>query len=193
MLTWSPSKQYALIKTKSDFALLNLSTRNWTELSLGGYELDSYQWLGDSKIKVSYILAKDRYASDSRTKYEETIDPKTMKRQKTSYTDIPGHNTGGGRWLGLVDKFSNWELYKKEETITENQVYRDFYSLKNIQIQQEISAIEVQLGIGDCADINYLGRDSEKVSYEQGYRPLDSIKQDKFYDSRKKGKSSRLY
>lgn len=165
LLTWSPSKQYALIKTKSDFALLNLSTRNWTELGLGGYELDSYQWLGDSKIKISYILTKDRYASDSRTKYEETIDPKTMKRQKTSYTDIPGHNTGGGKWLGLVDKFSNWELYQKEETITENQLYKRFYSLKNIQTQQELPVIEVQLGISDCADINYLGRDSKDDLY----------------------------
>lgn len=165
LFTWSPSKQYALIKTKSDFALLNLSNRNWTELGLGGYKLDSYQWLDDSKIKISYILAKDRYASDSRTKYEEIIDPKTMKRQKTSFTDIPGHNTGGGKWLGLVDKFSNWELYKKEETITENQLYRDFYSLKNTQTQQETPVIEVYLGIGDCADINYLGRDSKDNLY----------------------------
>lgn len=165
LLTWSPSKQYALIKTKSDFALLNLSTRNWTELSLGGYELDSYQWLGDSKIKVSYILTKDRYASDSRTKYEETIDPKTMKRQKTSYTDIPGHNAGGGGWLGLVDKFSNWELYQKEETITENQLYKRVFSLKNIQTKQELQITDVQLGIGDCTDINYLGRDSKDNLY----------------------------
>lgn len=165
LLTWSPSKQYALIRTKSDFALLNLSNRNWTELGLGEYELDSYQWLDDSKIKISYILAKDRNVSDSPTKYEEIIDPKTMKRQKTSYTNIPGHNIGGGRWLGLVDKFSNWELYQKEETITENQLYKRFYSLKNTQTQQELPVIEVQLGIGDCSDINYLGKDLKDNLY----------------------------
>lgn len=165
LLTWSPSGHFALIRTKSDYALLDLSTQRWSELKLGGYDLTSYQWIDDYKIKVSYISVDDKYTSNSRTKYEEIIDPKTMKRQRTSYSDIPGHNIGSGKWLGLVDKFDNWELYQKEETITENQLYRRFFSLKNIQTQQENPVIEIQLGIGECSDINYLGRDSKNNLY----------------------------
>lgn len=165
LLTWSPSRLYALIRTKSDLALLDLSTKKWKELGLNGYELDDYQWLEDSKIKISYILGKDNYASDSRTKYEEIIDPKTMKRQKNTYTDIPPHNLQNGKWIDLVDKFNNWELYHKEETISENQLYKRFFSLKDSQTQQEVPVIEVQFEIGDCADINYLGRDLKDNLY----------------------------
>lgn len=165
LLTWSPSKQFALIKTKSDVALLNLSTKSWKELGLGGYELDVYQWLDDSRIKISYILAKDSYASEDRTKYEEIIDSKTMNRQKITYADTPPHNVQDGKWIDLVDKFDNWELYHKEETITKDQLYKRFYALKHTQTQQESSVIEVQLGIGDCSDINYLGRDSKDNLY----------------------------